>query len=162
MELSHRLADRGFTVTFVNTEHVHERVTAALPENFSSDYRGRIRFATIPDGMDPGEDRGNFLKFSQVIQSATSRPLEELILKINSEEEEGITCVIADGMAGWLLPVAKKLGIRTAAFWPTSAWLLDIILQIPSLMEKGIIDERGTYRLHPFPLEFLKLICSAP
>ncbi|XP_031489445.1 UDP-glycosyltransferase 83A1-like [Nymphaea colorata] len=143
MELSHRLADRGFTVTFVNTEHVHERVTAALPENFSSDYGGRIRFATIPDGMDPGEDRCDFLKFTQVIHRATVRPLEELILKINAEEEEGIACVIADGMAGWLLPVAKKLGIRTAAFWPASAWFLAIVLEIPSLIEKGVIDQRG-------------------
>uniref|UniRef100_A0A5K1FHB0 Uncharacterized protein n=1 Tax=Nymphaea colorata TaxID=210225 RepID=A0A5K1FHB0_9MAGN len=62
MELSHHLADQDVLVTFVYTEFIHKHVMAALPENFCSNYSGRIRLVTIPDGAVNNEERLNFSK----------------------------------------------------------------------------------------------------
>ncbi|KAL8234034.1 hypothetical protein R6Q59_020134 [Mikania micrantha] len=40
---------------------------------------------------------------------------------INKNNEEKITCVIADYSMGWVLRVAQKMGIRLAIFSPTLA-----------------------------------------
>jgi UDP:flavonoid glycosyltransferase YjiC (YdhE family) len=52
LEVAHALADRGFTVTFVNTEFIHARVVAA---GAGLEDSGRVRFVAVPDGMAPGD-----------------------------------------------------------------------------------------------------------
>ncbi|CAN6477292.1 unnamed protein product [Victoria cruziana] len=143
MEFAHRLAEEGFMVTFVNTDFIHGRIVESLPENFSTEYNGRIRSVSIPDGVDCLEDRWNFESVSNGFLHTMPRFLEALILKINEEEKEKITFVIADGMIGTLLGVAEKLDIKRAVFWPASAWFLAIFRKIPSLLASGIIDENG-------------------
>ncbi|KAF3786632.1 hypothetical protein EJ110_NYTH25052 [Nymphaea thermarum] len=144
MEFAHRLAEEGFLVTFVNTDFIHSRIVMSLPENFASEYSGRIRLVSIPDGVDSKEDRWNFEKVFKAFPCTMPRFLEELILKINEEEKEKITFMIVDGMIGTLLSVAVKLKIKRAVFWPASAWWLAIFNKIPLLLASGIIDENGT------------------
>ncbi|XP_031491402.1 UDP-glycosyltransferase 83A1-like [Nymphaea colorata] len=143
MELSHQLADQGVLVTFVNTEFIHKYVLAALPENFRSNYSGRIRLVTIPDGAVNDEERFILSKMFPLLQYNTPSFIEELILNINEKEEHKITFVIVDGTMGFLLDVAKKLNIPRAAFWPASAWMLFILFKIPTLIDAGVIDLNG-------------------
>ncbi|XP_031492917.1 UDP-glycosyltransferase 83A1-like isoform X2 [Nymphaea colorata] len=143
MELSHHLADHGVLVTFVYTEYVHRHVTAALPENFCSDYVGRIRLATIPDGLASDEDRQDLHKVFSAISNTMPSFLEELILKLREKDEPKITFVIADMVMGFVLDVAKKLNLPRAAFWPASSWTLTTVLNIPKLIDDGIIDQNG-------------------
>uniref|UniRef100_A0A5K1FDI7 Uncharacterized protein n=1 Tax=Nymphaea colorata TaxID=210225 RepID=A0A5K1FDI7_9MAGN len=51
MELSHRLAGQGFPVTFVNTEHIHERLMAAAYHRkpSSDDFAGKMKMVAVPD-----------------------------------------------------------------------------------------------------------------
>ncbi|XP_031492918.1 UDP-glycosyltransferase 83A1-like isoform X3 [Nymphaea colorata] len=148
MELSHHLADHGVLVTFVYTEYVHRHVTAALPENFCSDYVGRIRLATIPDGLASDEDRQDLHKVFSAISNTMPSFLEELILKLREKDEPKITFVIADMVMGFVLDVAKKLNLPRAAFWPASSWTLTTVLNIPKLIDDGIIDQNANKAKH--------------
>ncbi|KAK1308438.1 UDP-glycosyltransferase 83A1 [Acorus calamus] len=55
MEPSHRLVDRGFSITFVNTDFDHASVVASLP----GPTRPLLRLVSIPDGLVPEADRNN-------------------------------------------------------------------------------------------------------
>ncbi|XP_031492819.1 UDP-glycosyltransferase 83A1-like isoform X2 [Nymphaea colorata] len=155
MELSHHLADQDVLVTFVYTETVHKYVMAALPENFRSNYSGKIRLVTIPDGTVNDEERLNFSKLFPLLLYNTPSFIQELILSTNEKEEHKITFVIVDGTMGFLLDVAKKLNIPRAAFWPASAWNLIMLFKMPTLIDAEVID------LNELESPFLKLINNA-
>ncbi|KAF8378799.1 hypothetical protein HHK36_030148 [Tetracentron sinense] len=140
MELSHSLIDRGFVVTFVNTDFNHKRVVEAIPQNGSPE--GRIRLVSIPDGLAPGDDRNDIGKLCDVMLSVMPGLLEELILKINyeSNDDDKISFVIADQGIGWALEVAKRTGIPRAAFCPAAGGFLALQFHIPKLIESGIIN----------------------
>ncbi|XP_031492125.1 UDP-glycosyltransferase 85A3-like [Nymphaea colorata] len=127
MECSQHLADHGVLVTFVYTEYTHRQVKAALPENFSSDYAGRIRLVTIPNGLSTDDDHKDVCKVLSSSMNAIPSFTEELVLKINEKDEEKITFVIADGAMGFMFDVAEKLNLPRAAVWTPQPghWLLE-------------------------------------
>lgn len=141
MEFSQCLVKHGFKVTFVNTEYNHKRVVNALAEN--NDLGDQIHLVSIPDGMDPLDDRNDLGKLTESIFRVMPRKLEELIKDINRVEGDNITFVIADQSMGWPLQVAEKLKLRRAAFWTAAAALLALGFSIPKLLDSGIIDNDG-------------------
>ena len=141
MKLSHWIVDHGIKVTFVNSEFTHAKVTAAMPEN--NEEKSPIRLASIPDGLEPGDDR-NAVQLINSVQKVMPGHLKDLIEKINqSNDDEQISFVIADAFAGWALEVAEKMGIKRAAIWPAGPGALAFVLHIPKLFEDGIIDTNG-------------------
>ncbi|KAF2299329.1 hypothetical protein GH714_031586 [Hevea brasiliensis] len=70
--------------------------------------------------------------------------VEDLINRINTSEDEKITCVIADRSMGWAIGLAEKMKIPRAAFWPAAAAQLSMISSIQNLIDDGIIDNDGT------------------
>ncbi|VVA29698.1 PREDICTED: UDP-glycosyltransferase 83A1 [Prunus dulcis] len=161
MELSQCLANLGFEVTFVNTEHNHKRVMNALADE-SHISRDHIHLVSIPDGLEPLEDRNELGRLSEAMQRVMPGKLEELIEKINQGEGQKITCVIADQTAGWILEVAEKMKIRRVAFCPAAAAVLALILSIPKLIHEGIInnDEPAAFTLAPEILPIGPLLAS--
>ncbi|KAM0958403.1 hypothetical protein EV1_023475 [Malus domestica] len=130
MELSQCLVNHGFKVTFVNTEFNHKRIVNALAGK--THVGDGIRLVSLPDGLEPGEDRNDLSL------------LEELIEKINEEESDKVTCVLADESSGWALDVAVKMKIRRVALLPASAAALALSFNIPKLIHEGIINDEGT------------------
>ncbi|WCJ25612.1 UDP-Glycosyltransferase superfamily protein [Euphorbia peplus] len=148
MELSQCLVKHGFKITFVNTEYNHDRVLNSLLEK---DYIGEyINLVSIPDGMECMEERNNLGKLTDSLFNYVPGKLEELIRKINESEDdnEKVSCVIADENNGWALEVASKMNIRCAAFWPASAALLAFMFQVPNLIDDGIVDNNGAPLKH--------------
>lgn len=141
MEFSHCLAATGFKITFVNTEFIHERVMGALSERDNN--QNQIRLVSLPDGIGQEEDRNQLEKLYDSILNTMPGYLEELIQKINESDHDMITCIIADECVGWAVQIAKKMGIPSAAFWIFSAGYRALILNIPRLIEEGIIDANG-------------------
>jgi hypothetical protein len=139
MKLSHWIVDHGIKVTFVNSEFTHAKVTAAMPEN--NEEKSPIRLASIPDGLEPGDDRNDLTKLINSVQKVMPAHFKDLIEKINESDE--ISCVIADITVWWALEVAEKMGIKRAAFSPFGAGYLAFVLHIPKLIEDGIIDAEG-------------------
>ncbi|KAL3528454.1 hypothetical protein ACH5RR_007776 [Cinchona calisaya] len=143
LKLSNYIASHGIKVTFVNTEFIHAKIIAAMPVHESD--RSGITLTSIPDGLEHNDDRKDFIKCWNSIQSVMPLYLTDLIEKINrSNADEQITCVIADASIGWILEVADKLGIKKLVFLPAgpagSAFLHN---NIPKLIETGLIDCYG-------------------
>ncbi|KAH7846529.1 hypothetical protein Vadar_014981 [Vaccinium darrowii] len=131
LELAQRVAQHGFKVTFVNSEFNHRRVMNALLDK--DNVGNHVNLVSIPDGLEPWEDRNDLLKLTESTLKIMSGKLEELIEKINGSDNNKITCVIADGGQGWALEVAEKMRIRRAAFWPAAATSLALGFSIPEL-----------------------------
>ncbi|CAL9113253.1 unnamed protein product [Musa textilis] len=70
-------------------------------------------------------------------------PCLEKLIRRSGDAGHQITCMVAFQGIAWALEVAKKMGVRTAAFWPASAAVLATILSIPELIARGVIDENG-------------------
>jgi hypothetical protein len=141
LEVAHALADRGFAVTFVNTEFNHARVVAA---GAGLEDGGRIRFVAVPDGMAPGEDRNQLVRLTMLMEEFMAPQVEELILASSvggGAAGEKITCMVTDYNVGsWALEVARRTGIRSAAVWPASAAVMATLLSFDKLIEDKIID----------------------
>ncbi|KAM5581223.1 UDP-glycosyltransferase 83A1-like [Rosa sericea] len=143
MELSQCLINHGFKVTFVNTDHTHERVMNAVADET---HRGddQLHLVSIPDGLEPWEDRNELGQLCEAIYRVMPGKLEELIEKINGGEGDKITCVIADFSIGWALEVAEKMNIKSVAFFPAAAAVLVLNFCVPQLIHEGIINSDGT------------------
>ena len=142
MKLSHWIVDHGIKVTFVNTEFIHAKLTASMP--VKNEDKSPIRLASIPDGLEPGDDRNDLTKLIESVLKFMPAHFKDLIEKINkSDDDDQISCVIADTTVGWALEVAEKMGIKRAALWPAGPGNLAISLHIPKLIEGGIIDDKG-------------------
>ncbi|XP_059670689.1 UDP-glycosyltransferase 83A1-like [Cornus florida] len=135
MELAQRLITAGFSVTFVDTEFDHRRVTNAFSEKKS--IGDEIHLVSIPDGLASWEDKNDLGKLWEATFRVMPAKLEELIVKIN--ESDG------DESMGWALEVAEKLRIRRAAFWPAAAAMLALEFSIPKLIDDRIINNEGYY-----------------
>ncbi|KAI6675641.1 hypothetical protein NL676_003547 [Syzygium grande] len=145
LKLSHCIADYGVKVTFVNTQSIHAQVMAANPG--LDEGSNRIKFVTIPDGLETDEERKDPTKMLTSILRVMPGHLQQLIEKVkkqsNGNGDEPISFMIADLTVGWVLEVAERMGIKRAGFWPASVSTLALILHIPQLIEGGVIDNNG-------------------
>ncbi|XP_023928124.2 UDP-glycosyltransferase 83A1 [Quercus suber] len=143
MKLSHKIVDHGINVTFVNTEFIHAKLTASMA--VKSEEKSPIRLVSIPDGLEPGDVRNDTPKLMESIEKVMPGHLKDLIEKINqSNDDDQISCIIADTTVGWALAVAEKMGIKRASVWPAGPGNSAFALHIPKLIEEGIIDIKGT------------------
>ncbi|XP_066323543.1 UDP-glycosyltransferase 83A1-like [Miscanthus floridulus] len=163
LELAHALVDRGFTVTFANSEFNHRRVVAAAGAAMSESELSllldrRIRLVAVPDGMGPEEDRNNLVRLTLLMAEHMAPRVEDLIKRSGGDADAGpITCVVADYNLGvWALDVARRTGVKSAAIWPASAAVLASLLSIDKLVQDNIIDpedgsalSQGTFQLSP-------------
>ncbi|KAF8780632.1 hypothetical protein HU200_001234 [Digitaria exilis] len=163
LELAHTLVDRGFTVTFANTEFNHRRVIAAMADTAkhggaAAAQLDRIRLVSMPDGMEPGEDRNNLVRLTVLMAEHMAPRVEDFILQSHRHgDAEPIMCMVADYNVGtWALDVARRTKIKSAAIWPASAAVLASLLSIDELIHRNIIDAndgsaltQGTFRLSP-------------
>ncbi|CAM0876312.1 unnamed protein product [Alopecurus aequalis] len=138
MELSHRLVEQGFEVTFVNTEVDHALVLAALPEAL----RG-IHLVSIPDGLADDEDRKDLKKLTDALSHHMPGHLEKLVAEMEAAGRPRVKWLVSDFSMGWSFEVAKKLGIRVASFWPASAANHTMTLKIPELIQDGVLNDKG-------------------
>ncbi|KAJ0973920.1 hypothetical protein J5N97_015885 [Dioscorea zingiberensis] len=142
MELAHRMVSHGFTITFINTHFNHARLLSAMP-TLTYNTNPSINFISIPDGLQPGDDRNHVVNLFKALTTIMPLHLEELIMKMmhKQPEQDKPTCLIADEAMAWAFNVAKKTGLRTASFWPASAATFTSIRNIPKLIQDGIIHE---------------------
>nr|BAJ86871.1 predicted protein [Hordeum vulgare subsp. vulgare] len=136
MELSHRLVEHGFEVTFVCTEPTHALVLDALRQRQPT--VDGIRLVSMPDGLADVDDRRDLGKVLDALSRCMPGYVEELI------REKKVTWLVADANLGSLcFEVAKKLGVRVASFFPASAACLGTLSRIPQLIEDGFFDDKG-------------------
>ncbi|KAM0039850.1 putative 7-deoxyloganetin glucosyltransferase [Helianthus debilis subsp. tardiflorus] len=141
MEATRCFTSNGLKVTFVNTEFIHKKLMSACLEiDCPSDL---MQLVSIPDGMEPCDDRNDHGKLTKAMFQLMPTKLEELINDINKNDDEKITCIVADYCMGWVLRVARKMGIRLALFCPSSAAVLAVTMSLQKLMDDQVINGRS-------------------
>lgn len=141
MNFSHRLAQHGFKITFVNSDFNHKRVLMSSRESLlGSQSQSQIRLLSIPDGLGPEDDRNDLGKLVCSMMSTMPDMLEKLIEDLSSDSDFEISCVVADVNVAWALEVAAKLGIKGVALWTASAATFAMQYHIPKLIHDGIIE----------------------
>nr|UXB92759.1 glycosyltransferase [Helleborus thibetanus] len=137
MELSHKLADHGFRVTFVNSESIHQKMV-----DHSVDEKDRtIHLVSIPGHESIFNTAESLIEY---VSDTMPGHVEKLIKKLNESGGNKIDCVVADGHVGSVLEVAERFGIKSAAFWAVPLGVLAFMLHFPVLQAAGDIDENGT------------------
>ena len=142
MNFSLKLARHGFKVSFVNTEFNHKRIMSSLLDS-NNPTGSALNFVTIPDGLEPEDDRKDVEKVFLAMSYTMPALLEKLIKDIAYDGKHRISCIVADMSMGWALEVARKLGIRSAIFYPAAAAMFALQFNIPRLINEGIIGSEG-------------------
>ncbi|XP_051137510.1 UDP-glycosyltransferase 83A1-like [Andrographis paniculata] len=137
----------GIKVTFVNIESIHSRIIASSSQAAEKE-DDNIVLTSIPDGGRPGEDQNDICSLLESLRSSMPASVADLIHRINtnSNNNNNVTCVIADITIGWILDTGRKFGAEAVIFSPPSAASLIPILQIPTLLEQGKLDSNGTLK----------------
>nr|AYC63477.1 UDP-glycosyltransferase [Scoparia dulcis] len=142
--LAKLLHQRGFFITFVNSEYNHRRHLRSHGPS-SLDGLPDFRFETIPDGLPPS-DADVAQDVAALVESTTINCLEpfcELITKLNNAAAPGgpppVSCIVADGAMAFTLKAAERFGLPDALFWTTSAGGFLAYTYYKDLMEKGYI-----------------------
>ncbi|CAN0910399.1 7-deoxyloganetin glucosyltransferase [Linum grandiflorum] len=139
------LRERGFSITFVNTEFNHKRFLHTKGPH-ALDSQPDFRFTTIPDGL-PLSDPGATQSVSAMCGSAMNfmlGPFRELVHRLNEPDvmsEDGwppVSCIIADGMMPFPLVVAKEIGVPSLSYWTFPACAFMGFKQYRSLYDQGI------------------------
>ena len=142
MKLVRKVIEHGIRATFVNTDFNHMRVLEAVSKKDVDVNEDMISLVSIPDGLELGGDRTDFVKANEAMRRVMPGKLEELIKNMKSEGKN-VACVVAEGATGWAFQVAKNMGIKGLAFYPASATTFAVFRSIPKLIEDGVIDKNG-------------------
>ncbi|CAN6231269.1 unnamed protein product, partial [Urochloa humidicola] len=142
MQLSHRLVEHGFEVTFVNIEALHELVVGALQAAGGTSALPGIHLAAISGGVEDDDECKDVSKLVDAYPWNMPRNLERLVAKMEAVGRPKVKWLISDVCAWWSFDVAKSFGIRVASFLPASAAGLAISLKIPKLTEDGLINSK--------------------
>nr|ADE76226.1 unknown [Picea sitchensis]ADE76673.1 unknown [Picea sitchensis] len=166
MQLAKKLASKGIAITFVLTQSWHNIITHAHSSagvNAFAHARNLgldIRLVAIPDCL-PGEfERWNKLhEFFQSLDNMESH-VEELIKNLNQSNPTPVSCIVADTMLGWAVPLAKKLRLLSVSFWTQNVSVFSITYHsyLAERQAGSVIHIPGVTHLQPADLPlWLKL-----
>lgn len=149
LKLSKLLHQKGFHITFVNTEYNHKRLLKSRGPN-SLDGLPDFQFKTIPDGLPPSinaiDATQDLPSLCVSIKKNCLLPFQNLLHKLNDtsiSHGPPVTCIISDGNMTFTLEAADEFGIPEILFWTPSACATLGCIQFPSLIERGFIPLKG-------------------
>lgn len=131
INLAIKLASKGLTITFVNTQSTHQRLMKAQSISESSpDYNIfseaeksglDIRYTTISDGFPLNFDRmGNHNQFIEGLFHVFSAHVDDLVGNLVNSNPP-VSCLIADTFFVWPSEIAKKYNLVNISLWTEPA-----------------------------------------
>lgn len=146
VHLALRLAERGFAVTFVNTESVHHQTTRALAVlgggdifagvRASSAEQLDLRYEVVSDGFPLGFDRSlNHDQFMEGVLHVLPAHVEELLRRVVVDPPS--TCLVVDTFFVWPATLARKLGVPYVSFWTEPALIFSLYYHMDLLTKHG-------------------------
>ncbi|KAJ1421485.1 UDP-glucuronosyl/UDP-glucosyltransferase [Sesbania bispinosa] len=144
LQFSQVLAKFGCKITFLSSDENYNRLKSAsagqgkLLESY-------IRLVSLPDGVDPEDDRKDQTKVISTTITTMRAKLPKLIEEINAMEDQDnkISCIIVTKNMGWALEVGREIGIKGALLWPASATSLVSFNSMQRLIDERIIDSQS-------------------
>lgn len=142
--LAMKLASQGFTITFVNTQSVHFRISKARTQNSREDIFTKaresgldIRYATVSDGFPVEYDRSvNHDQFVEGLLHVFSDHVDELVRNL-VKSDPPVTCIIADTFYVWASAIATKYNLVSVSFWTEPALVLTLYYHLELLKKNG-------------------------
>eukprot|EP01018_Ginkgo_biloba_P005276 Gb_32741 [translate_table: standard] len=144
MQLANILSSRGFYITFVTTEFLHERLIASgcIPNPNAVSQLENFRFETVPDGLPP-EHPGRTYNVPDICKSMKDNGsvyFRDLVNKIaHLPHVPPLSFIISDGILSYTQDIANQFGVPRIAFWTNGAYGFSAYFHIPLLIEKGIV-----------------------
>ncbi|KAF9607901.1 hypothetical protein IFM89_003715 [Coptis chinensis] len=140
LKLAKLLHNKGFHITFVNTEYNHKRLLKSRgPDSLNG--LPDFQFTTIPDGL-PLSDTDSTQSIPALCESTPKNclvPFRNLINQLNNNSNlPPVSCILSDGVMSFTMIVAEELGIPEVLFWTTSACGFMGYIQYPHLVEYGL------------------------
>uniref|UniRef100_A0A7C9DUX0 Uncharacterized protein n=1 Tax=Opuntia streptacantha TaxID=393608 RepID=A0A7C9DUX0_OPUST len=140
VQLALKLASKGFSITFINAENIHHRITAAAAAADGSIFGGGgdIEYMTVSDGLPVEYDRSlNHDRWIGATMHCFPAHIEVAVEKILKSHPSNRCCLIADVYSVWASDVATKFGLVHVAFWTEAALVFDIYLHLHLLQQNG-------------------------
>ncbi|XP_020217274.1 7-deoxyloganetic acid glucosyltransferase [Cajanus cajan] len=148
LKLAQLLALHRFHVTFLNTDHIHQRLRRFANIEALSQTYPTLHFKTIPDGLPHDHPRSGHHALADLYASMNShaKPLLTDIL-LSPHPNPTVTCLIADGFLASLtadvadqlrIPLVHFRAISVSCFW--TFFCAPILFQSNQLPIKGEED----------------------
>ncbi|KAL3514159.1 hypothetical protein ACH5RR_026876 [Cinchona calisaya] len=138
MKIAKLLHQRGFHITFVNTQSIHQRL---LESQVSLKGLSTFQFLAIPDGLSDAV----VVDVPAIVRSMENNllaPFRELVMRINDNAASNIippiTCIVSDGCLSFTLEVAEELSIPNVLLWTHGACGIMAYASFHQLVEKGL------------------------
>ncbi|KAL4313627.1 hypothetical protein AHAS_Ahas15G0004000 [Arachis hypogaea] len=140
LNLAQLLAVRNLHVTFLNTEHIHNRLTRfAHIESLAARYP-TLRFKSIPDGLPEEHPRSG----EQAMEPLHSVKVHGKPLLRDILVKEKVTCLVADGFFGKLAnDMAEEVGVASIHFRTIGASSFWTYFWIPYLFHSNELPITG-------------------
>ncbi|KAL3825889.1 hypothetical protein ACJIZ3_021918 [Penstemon smallii] len=141
IQLSLKLAAKGFIITFVNTHSTHNQITKSrkLDGIFAGARESGfdIRYATISDGFPLSFDRSlNREQFMEGRLHVFPAHVDELVGNLMGSDLPP-TCLVVDTFSTWGSTIANKYGLVYISFWTQPALVLTLLYHLDLLKKNG-------------------------
>ncbi|KAL2487388.1 UDP-glycosyltransferase 86A1 [Abeliophyllum distichum] len=150
VHLATKLALNGFTITFVNTESIHQQISKAAGLDLGATGDGDadifsearksgldIRYATITDGFPLGFDRSlHHDQFFEGILHVFPAYVDDFVGYL-VRSDPTINCFIADTFFVWTSMIASKYNLVNISFFTEPALVLTLYYHIDLLRQNG-------------------------
>lgn len=146
-QLAIKLATKGFSITLINTEHIHHQITLSNPithDDIFVEARTSlgldIEYMIISDGLPLEFDRSlNHDEWVGANMYTLEAHLDVALAKIVRSQPSNSCCFVADSYFIWASKLAKKFGMVHVSFWTEPAMVLDIYFHRHLLKKNGHI-----------------------
>ncbi|XP_050250658.1 7-deoxyloganetic acid glucosyltransferase-like [Quercus robur] len=146
LNLAQLLSLAGLNITFLNTDHNHNRLVlhSNILHRFAC-FPG-FQFKSIPDGLPDDHPRAG-VRFREMFDSfeLVTIPLFREMLcsgQLNTATGRSVTCIIADGILSFPIDVGNELGIPVIHFRTGSACYFLACFCIQDMIEAGELPIR--------------------
>ncbi|XP_065636031.1 7-deoxyloganetic acid glucosyltransferase-like isoform X2 [Quercus suber] len=146
LNLAQLLSLSGLNITFLNTDHNHNRLVlhTDILDRFAC-FPG-FQFKSIPDGLPADHPRAGvrFMEVFDSIKLVTEPLFKEMMSsgQLNSATGQSVTCIIADGSLSFPIDVGNELGIPVIYFRKISACCFWAYFCIQDMIEAGELPIR--------------------
>ncbi|GAA0159401.1 transferase [Lithospermum erythrorhizon] len=147
LKLAELLCLHDLHVTFLNTEHIHQRLLRySNVESYFKRYPN-FNFGTIPDGLSDNNSR-TMDQISNLINSmeeVTKPLLMEMVTSgsLGKNSNKPLSCIVADGIFCFAVDIAREIKVPLLFFDTISPCGLWTYLCVPKLIETGELPFSG-------------------
>ncbi|XP_024935431.3 UDP-glycosyltransferase 86A1 [Ziziphus jujuba] len=148
VNLAMKLASKGFTITFVNTQAIHHQIIKSRPKTSQDDDDEDIfaaarksgldiRYKTVSDGFPVSYDR--FVDHDQFLEGflhVFPAHVDELVGNIVAADPS-VSCLIADTFHTWPSTIANKYKLVHISFWTEPALVFTLYYHLDLLVRNG-------------------------